>query len=182
MTLVGKRGPGSEWIKRLPAGLREQIDAAIADDADGRRESARAIWLRFMLNGHDVSERSFSAYVTTLRKRRANAPVSNLVQAMADGRAYSLDDVQAIAMGKLVGVLDGGKLKGYEITGIITALAGTQRARIAEAVEERRLADWEERQRKATAAADQIEATLKGKRISKETVDEIRRTVFGIVD
>ncbi len=179
---MGKRGPGSEWIKRLPPGLRKTVDANIANDADGQRESARTIWERYDLDDYDVSERAFSAYVTLLRKRRNNAPVSNLVQAMADGRSYTLDDVQAIAMGKLVAVLNGGKIKAYEITQIVTCLNGTQKARIAEAVEQRRRADWQEQRRKAAEAVDKIEETLKGKRISRETVDEIRRTVFGIVD
>lgn len=182
LRLVGKRGPGSEWIKRLAPELRAEIDAAIADDADGRRMPAAAIWKRFDLERFNVAPRTFSAYVTLLRKRRNNAPVSNLVKAMADGRSYTLDDVEAIAMGKLVAALDGGKLKLYEITGVITAINGTQKARIAEAVEERRSVDWQEQRRKAEVAADKIEATLKGKRISRETVDEIRRTVFGIVD
>ena len=180
--LVGKRGPGSEWIKKIPPERRAEIDAAIADDADGRRMPAAALFKQFDLERFNVAPRTFSAYVSLLRNRRHNAPVSDLVRAMADGRSYTLDDVEAIAMGKLVAALDGGKLKLYEITGVITAINGTQKARIAEAVEARRRTDWQEQRRKAAEAADKIEATLKGSRISKATVDEIRRTVFGIVD
>ncbi len=175
---MGRRGPGSEWILRLPKDVRAALDAAVDDDADGRRESAKAIWERLGLHEmFGVSLRSVQGYCTLRRARRDNAAVGSLVKAMVGGEQLSLDDVHAIAMGKLAATITSGKLKGYELARCIAAINQSRRTDVVEAEADRRRIEFEE---KREAAVEEIVQIGKRERLDKRVLAEIKEKVYGI--